>query len=177
MRELDRHRHQLFRLVAGVAEHHALIAGAAMIHALRDVGGLLVDGADHRAGLGIESHARVVVSDPVDRGAHDLGNVDVRLGGDLAATQASPVVTSVSQATRAWGSSVSSVQSLLRKTPELRLFEPVVSCSAWVDEEAPQYLRSRGAGAYNCRSQPTLLPCVRVRPETALSGENGQREQ
>jgi len=38
MGELDRHRHQLRCLVAGEAEHHALVAGAAGVDALRDVG-------------------------------------------------------------------------------------------------------------------------------------------
>ena len=39
----DGSRHQLGGLVGGVAEHHALVAGAAGVDALRDVAGLLVD--------------------------------------------------------------------------------------------------------------------------------------
>jgi hypothetical protein len=90
MSELDRHWHQLFGLIAGVAEHHSLIAGSAMIDALSNVWRLLVDRADHRAGLAIEAHTGVVVANPVDRGSHDLRNVDVRLGGDLAGNAGEP---------------------------------------------------------------------------------------
>ena len=44
----NRRRHQLFCLVAGKAEHHALIARALIfihlaIYALRDIGGLIID--------------------------------------------------------------------------------------------------------------------------------------
>ncbi len=44
---VDRRRHQRVGLAAGVAEHHALVAGALVlvaggVHALRDVGGLRV---------------------------------------------------------------------------------------------------------------------------------------
>ena len=39
----DGHRHQLGRLVRGVAEHEALIAGSAGVHAHGDVGGLVMD--------------------------------------------------------------------------------------------------------------------------------------
>ena len=35
--QLDRHRHQLGRLVAGEAEHHSLVAGAAGVNPLRDI--------------------------------------------------------------------------------------------------------------------------------------------
>ena len=59
MGQLDRQRHELGRVVAGVAEHEALVAGALgvqrvvgagvrllvrLVHALGDVGGLLADG-------------------------------------------------------------------------------------------------------------------------------------
>ena len=47
---VDGRRHELGRLVGGVAEHQALVAGAlllvqavALVHALRDVGALLLD--------------------------------------------------------------------------------------------------------------------------------------
>ena len=55
--------HQLGVLVAGVAEHHALVAGAAGVHAHGDVAGLLVDAGDHGAGVGVEAVERVVVAD------------------------------------------------------------------------------------------------------------------
>src|SRR6185437_903439 len=40
----DGRGHQLGRLIGGVAEHHALIAGAPGVHALGNVAGLLIDG-------------------------------------------------------------------------------------------------------------------------------------
>ena len=43
VREHDRQRHQLRRFTAGEAEHHPLVAGAAGVDALRDVGRLRVD--------------------------------------------------------------------------------------------------------------------------------------
>src|SRR5262249_18136209 len=43
--EHDGQRHQLGRLVAREAEHHARVSGAADVDALRDVGRLLVDAA------------------------------------------------------------------------------------------------------------------------------------
>ena len=44
MGQRDGRRHQLGSFVGGIAEHHALIAGAAGINALGDVARLLVDG-------------------------------------------------------------------------------------------------------------------------------------
>jgi hypothetical protein len=97
-------RHQVGRLVAGVAEHHALVAGAlqlelvlgrpgaadlfALVHALRDVGALLVDADDDAAGVAVEAVQRVVVADAVDDLAGQLGDVDVGRGGDLAGDDA-----------------------------------------------------------------------------------------
>jgi hypothetical protein len=56
--------------VAGVAEHHALVACALLLvealtlgDALRDVGGLLLDRHEDRAGAAVEAHARVRVAD------------------------------------------------------------------------------------------------------------------
>ena len=58
VRVVDRHRHQLRRLVAGEAEHQALVARAlleieplAFVHALRDVRRLLVVRQSARAQL------------------------------------------------------------------------------------------------------------------------------
>ena len=79
VREVDRQRHERRRLVAGVAEHQALVAGAlvevealALVHALRDVLGLLAVGDDDRAGMRVEADLRVVVADAVDGVARDL---------------------------------------------------------------------------------------------------------
>ena len=78
----DRQRHQLVGLVAGVAEHHSLVAGAGqvelvvvagvgaglvcLVDALGDVRGLLVDRVDDRAGLVVEAELGVGVADPLD---------------------------------------------------------------------------------------------------------------
>ena len=63
VRVLDGRRHELRRLVAGVAEHHALVAGAARVDALADVGRLLVDRDQHAAGVAVEAHLAVGVAD------------------------------------------------------------------------------------------------------------------
>jgi hypothetical protein len=55
VRERDRRGHQLRRFVAGVAEHHTLVAGAACVDALGDVARLLVDRRNHRAGVRVEA--------------------------------------------------------------------------------------------------------------------------
>ncbi len=93
-------RHEFRRLVAGEAEHHALISGAlkvedvVVVHvgadleslgdALADVRRLLVDRHHHAAGLVVVAVQRVGVAHVLDRPPHDLGDVDVGLGRDLA---------------------------------------------------------------------------------------------
>ena len=88
---VDRRGHQLGRFVAGVAEHEALVAGAGVevvvggvVHALRDVVGLLVVADHHGATLVVDAVVGVVVADALDGVARDLDVVDVRVGGDLA---------------------------------------------------------------------------------------------
>ena len=100
VREVDRHRHQRRGLVARVAEHHALVAGAdevdagralavldleGLVDALRDVGALLVDADQHAARLAVEAELGAVVADVLDHVAHDRGDVDVGVRADLAA--------------------------------------------------------------------------------------------
>ena len=79
VREPDRHRHEVVGLVARVAEHHPLVAGALAVEdvlaarararlerpvdALRDVGRLLVDRHDHAAGVAVEAERLAVVAD------------------------------------------------------------------------------------------------------------------
>ena len=89
--ELDRHRHELGGFVAGIAEHQPLIAGPLLLvqpfpfrHPLGDIGGLLVDGDEDGAGVGIEAHGRVGVADVADGLTDDLGIFDAGVGGDLA---------------------------------------------------------------------------------------------
>ena len=72
----DGQGHQLRRLVAGVAEHHALVAGAVaqlavgallvlqgLVHPQGDVGGLLVDVGDDAAGVAVKAVLGPVVAD------------------------------------------------------------------------------------------------------------------
>jgi hypothetical protein len=84
MRERDGHRHQLGRLVAGEAKHHALVAGASGIDAHGDIARLFVDARDHSAGVRIEAVDGVVIADGLDDSADDLLEVDVSLGGNFA---------------------------------------------------------------------------------------------
>ena len=101
VRHPDRHRHEVRGLVAGVAEHHALVAGALLVElvlfaggarthlfgvvdALSDVDRLLIDGDEHAAGGAVVADVLAVVADVADRLAHDRLDVDVGLGGDFA---------------------------------------------------------------------------------------------
>ena len=97
VRERDRQRHELRRLVAGVAEHHALIARTVVervlagllalervVDAEGDVGALLVDVRDDGAGLAVKAVLGAVIADLAHGLAHDFRNVDVALGRDLA---------------------------------------------------------------------------------------------
>ena len=84
VRQHDRHGHQLVRLAARVAEHHALVAGAARVHAERDVVRLLVDRREHRAARRVEPVGGIRVADRLDGAPGDLLDVDVAPGGDLA---------------------------------------------------------------------------------------------
>ncbi len=84
----------------GVAEHHPLVARPGDVElvviggivarlvggvdALGDVGRLLVDRVDHRAGVAVEAVGGVVVADPAHSLARDLLDVDVGVGRDLA---------------------------------------------------------------------------------------------
>ena len=87
----DRRRHQLGRLVARVAEHQALVAGALLLEqaltlgdTLRDVGRLRLDRDQDAARVGVEAHLRAGVADVSDGVAGDLAEIDGGLGGDLA---------------------------------------------------------------------------------------------
>ncbi len=93
MGQPDRERHQIGSLVAGVSEHHPLVAGTlgiehvlaagagpdleGVVHTLADVGRLLVEGNDHTAGVPIDAEGVVVVADVEDRLADQFGDVDI----------------------------------------------------------------------------------------------------
>jgi len=89
--------HQLRGLVAGIAEHHALVAGTvvqllvggllglqALVHAHGDVAGLLVDVGDHGAGVAVEAVLGPVIADVQHHLAGELGDIHIAVGGDLA---------------------------------------------------------------------------------------------
>ena len=97
--QIMRHRHERRRLVGRVAEHHTLVTradevervgGAAglgvegLVHALRDVGALLVDKVKHTAGVAVEAELGAVVPDAAHDLTRDVLDVDVGLGADLA---------------------------------------------------------------------------------------------
>ena len=95
--ERDRQRHELRRLAAGEPEHHPLVAGAQLergrrvvadlerrVHALGDVGRLLLDRHERAAGQVVEAVVGPRVADVADRVADDRLEVDVGRGRDLA---------------------------------------------------------------------------------------------
>src|SRR5262249_52811922 len=88
VRQVDGHRHQHVGLVAGEAEHHALVASAdffdlvighfagfvfqGMVHAQGDVGALAGDGRLHAAGIAVEAFLAAVIADVFDHAPHQL---------------------------------------------------------------------------------------------------------
>ena len=91
VREGDRQRHQFGRFITGVAEHESLVAGADVltlgfvgVHALSDVGALLVDADHYRAGIAADAGEVVGVTNIVDDLANDALIVDNGFGGDFA---------------------------------------------------------------------------------------------
>ena len=87
---VNRHRHQLRRLVAGVAEHEPLIARP-LIHflflgavdPLGDVGRLLVESSQHCASSGIETNVGTGVTNALDGFARDHIVIHRSMGGDF----------------------------------------------------------------------------------------------
>ncbi len=86
--EADRRRHQHVGLVAGVAEHQALVTGTLVfrlgaVDALGDVHRLLADDVDDAAGGAVETDFRAVVADVDDDVAHQLLQIDPGRSGDF----------------------------------------------------------------------------------------------
>jgi hypothetical protein len=105
MREIDGHRHERARLVAGVAEHHALVPGAleiervialpmldlvALVHAHGDVRALFVDRGHDATGLVVETVLRPGVAYLLDGLADDRGDVHVCMRADLPGNDHEP---------------------------------------------------------------------------------------
>src|SRR5687768_4680797 len=100
MGEPYRNRHQVVVVVAGVADHHSLVAGTLGVEVFvfglavtflesvvdpdRDVGRLLLDRNRHPAGFPVEANLRARITDVGNRPAYDGWNVHVGGGGDLA---------------------------------------------------------------------------------------------
>ena len=93
----DGQGHQLRGLVAGVAEHHALVTGAvvqavvlaallglqALVHAHGDIPRLLVDRGDDGAGLAVKAELGPVIADLLHHLAGQLGDIHIAGGGDF----------------------------------------------------------------------------------------------
>ena len=98
MRQRDRHRHQLRRLVAGVTDHHALVAGAGQVKrilatiaildrtadALADFRALLADRNLDVAARTVDAEGRIDVTNLLQSVPGDALKIDGRSGGDLA---------------------------------------------------------------------------------------------
>ena len=84
--QTDGHGHQLRGLIAGIAEHHALIACTAhlIVGAQCDVGALAVDIGDDGTGVGVKAELCAGVADICHHLADDLLEIDIAVGGDLA---------------------------------------------------------------------------------------------
>ena len=93
----DGHRHELRGLVAGVAEHHALVAGTVLelvifavlvlkglVNAHSDIAGLLVNVRDDAAGVAVKAVFCAVVAYLTNDLARDTRNVNIALGAYLA---------------------------------------------------------------------------------------------
>src|SRR5579862_3990753 len=95
MRGVNRERHVLLRLVAGEAEHHALVARALLVarrrrYALADVRRLALDRGDDRAAVAVEAALGRGVADVADHVLRDLAELGLGLAGDLAGDHDEP---------------------------------------------------------------------------------------
>ena len=84
--QADGQGHQFGGLIAGIAEHHALVActGNIIVGAQGDVGALAIDVGDDAAGVAVEAVLGAVIADGTDDVAGHAGDVDIAIGGDLA---------------------------------------------------------------------------------------------
>jgi hypothetical protein len=87
VRVCDCRGHKLGGLIAGVAEHHPLIAGARSVHTHCDIRALLVDCGQHGAASRVKPVRRIVVTYARDGITHDPGYIRVMLCCDLAHDQ------------------------------------------------------------------------------------------
>ncbi len=128
---IERRRHQLRRLAAGVAEHDALVARALVlvaggVDALGDVGGLRVQ---QHLDLGVAPvEAVLLVADVLDRLARavsticSVGSLGPRTSPAMTTRL---VVASVSQATRIWYGSIPALRALAEEQIDDLVGDPV----------------------------------------------------
>jgi hypothetical protein len=84
MRQLNRQRHQLRRLVTGKTEHQSLVACATGIDTHSDIGRLPVERGQHGAGIAIKAKLCPRVTDLADCVASHSRLVDRGVSCDLA---------------------------------------------------------------------------------------------
>ena len=90
MGQLDGERHIGVHLVAGIAEHHPLVARALVLlflahHALVDVAALPVDGGKHPARVGLEHILALGVANAADDIAHGVLYLDIAVARHFTA--------------------------------------------------------------------------------------------
>ena len=84
VRQRNRSRHQLLRLITSIPKHHSLVAGAAGVYSHGDIARLFVDGGDYGAGIAVETVEGVVVSDGLDGAADYVLKIDVGFRRDFS---------------------------------------------------------------------------------------------
>ena len=89
VREVERQRHAVFRLVGGIAKHHALVASTLFLwvfalHTAVDVATLLMNGIEHSTALSVELIGRLRVANAVDSVASYLLDINVCIALHLA---------------------------------------------------------------------------------------------
>ena len=82
-------RHERVGFRAGIAEHHALVAGALVFgifpkNALGNVRRLVVNAGKHGAGLPVKAHVRAVVAHFLYGLAGNLGQIHIAGSGDFS---------------------------------------------------------------------------------------------
>jgi hypothetical protein len=85
------HGHQDLGFRTGIPEHQPLVAGplvqvqaGSLVNAHGNIGGLFVNGGQHRARLPVEAHVRGVIADTLDGFPDDLRHIHPGRGGDFA---------------------------------------------------------------------------------------------
>ena len=88
MCQVEGDRHEVFRLVSGIAEHHALVTGTllffiAVVNTAVDVGTLFVDGTENTARVTVELVLRFRITNALDGVAGNGLQVDIHIAAHL----------------------------------------------------------------------------------------------